>query len=58
MLDYVDGQTLGIQGTPRFYINGKVISGAQPFDTFALVIDSELEKAGITPPAVEGEPEA
>lgn len=58
MLDYVDGQTLGIQGTPRFYINGKVISGAQPFDTFALVIDSELEKAGVTPPVAEGEPEA
>lgn len=57
-LDYIDGQTLGIQGTPRFYINSKVISGAQPFDTFALVIDSELEKAGITPPVTEGEPEA
>lgn len=50
MLDYVDGQTLGITGTPKFYINGKVISGAQPYDTFALVIDAELTKAGITPP--------
>lgn len=58
MLDFVDGQTLGIQGTPKFYINGKVISGAQPFETFTLVIDSELEKAGVTPPVAEGEPEA
>lgn len=58
MLDYVDGQTLGIQGTPRFYINGKVISGAQPFDTFTLVIDAELKKAGVTPPVAEAEPEA
>jgi protein-disulfide isomerase len=57
-LDYIDGQTLGIQGTPRFYINGKVISGAQPFEMFRLVIDSELEKAGITPPVAEEEPEA
>lgn len=57
-LDYIDGQSLGIQGTPKFYINSKVISGAQPFDTFTLVIDSELEKAGVTPPVVDGEPEA
>jgi protein-disulfide isomerase len=57
-LDYIDGQTLGIQGTPKFYVNSKVISGAQPFETFTLVIDSELEKAGVTPPVVEGEPEA
>lgn len=57
-LDYIDGQTLGIQGTPKFYVNSKVISGAQPFDTFVLVIDSELEKAGVTPPVTEGEPEA
>jgi protein-disulfide isomerase len=57
MLDYVDGQTLGITGTPKFYINGKVISGAQPYDTFALVIDAELTKAGITPPR-PAEPDA
>jgi protein-disulfide isomerase len=57
-LDYIDGQTLGIQGTPKFYINSKVISGAQPFDTFVLVIDAELEKAGVTPPVTEGEPGA
>lgn len=49
-LDYIDGQSLGISGTPAFFINGRQISGAQPFDTFALVIDSELRKAGITPP--------
>lgn len=49
-LDYIDGQGLGITGTPAFYINGRPITGAQPFNTFALVIDSELRKAGITPP--------
>lgn len=49
-LDYIDGQGLGISGTPAFFINGRKISGAQPFDTFAVVIDSELRKAGITPP--------
>lgn len=49
-LDYLDGQGLGIQGTPAFFVNGRSISGAQPFNTFALVIDAELRKQGITPP--------
>lgn len=50
-LDFVDGQGLGIQGTPAFYINGKHVSGAQPFATFAIIIDEELRKLGIEPPA-------
>jgi protein-disulfide isomerase len=49
-LDYLDGQGLGIDGTPAFFINGKTIRGAQPFDTFALVIDKELEKLGVAVP--------
>lgn len=49
-LDYLDGQALGIQGTPAFFINGRSVSGAQPFNTFALVIDAELKKKGLTPP--------
>jgi protein-disulfide isomerase len=49
-LDYLDGQGLGIDGTPAFFINGKTVRGAQPFDTFALVIDKELEKLGVTVP--------
>lgn len=49
-LDYLDGQGLGIDGTPAFFINGKTIRGAQPFDTFALVIDKELERLGISVP--------
>ncbi len=34
----------GVQGTPTFIINGKVISGAQPFSAFKKVIDAELAK--------------
>lgn len=49
-LDYLDGQGLGIDGTPAFFINGKTIRGAQPFDTFALVIDKELERLGVALP--------
>jgi len=48
-LDYLDGQALGITGTPAFYINGRFISGAQPFETFVLLIDAELRKQGIEP---------
>ncbi len=40
--DYNDGQALGVGGTPTFFINGKVFVGAQPYENFAQVIDSEL----------------
>ncbi|MBC8099429.1 MAG: thioredoxin domain-containing protein [Armatimonadetes bacterium] len=50
MLDLLDGQALGIRGTPAFYVNGRYISGAQPFATFQAVIDSELNKAGVALP--------
>lgn len=40
--DMMDGQSAGIQGTPSFLINGKLIVGAQPFEAFAQMIDAEL----------------
>ena len=40
--DMADGAAVGIQGTPGFLINGKLISGAQPFSVFKQVIDAEL----------------
>lgn len=46
-LDLLDGQALGITGTPAFYINGRFLSGAQPYDTFKLLIDTELAKLGV-----------
>jgi len=36
------GNELGISGTPAFFVNGILISGAQPFDAFKEVIDAEL----------------
>jgi len=36
---------LGIRGSPTFFINGRQISGAQPFERFKEVIDSELKAA-------------
>ena len=34
---------LGVSGTPAFFINGRSITGAQPFEEFKRVIDEELE---------------
>jgi protein-disulfide isomerase len=38
------GQQLGVTGTPAFYINGRPLSGAQPFEAFKEIIDEELKK--------------
>mgnify|MGYP006285337169 CR=1 FL=1 len=40
--DFEDGRALGVQGTPAFIINGQAISGAQPYEVFKQIIDSEL----------------
>jgi protein-disulfide isomerase len=37
--------TVGVRGTPAFYINGRYLSGAQPIDNFKRIIDEELKKA-------------
>lgn len=44
-------RTVGITGTPAFFINGILISGARPLDDFSKWIDRELEAKGQTPPA-------
>jgi protein-disulfide isomerase len=36
---------LGAAGTPSFFINGRSLRGAQPFEAFKAVIDEELAKA-------------
>ena len=40
--DFNDGTAAGVQGTPAFIINGKIVSGAQPFTAFSQVIEAEL----------------
>jgi protein-disulfide isomerase len=40
---------LGINGTPAFFINGRPLTGAQPFEMFARVIDEELSQAAALP---------
>lgn len=46
----VDGETaiaafLGARGTPAFFLNGRLIAGAQPLSVFDAAIERELKKA-------------
>jgi len=43
--DSKDGTAVGASGTPAFFINGRKVTGAQPFEQFKAVIDEELKKA-------------
>ncbi len=36
---------IGATGTPVFYIDGRKLNGAQPYEKFATIIDEELPKA-------------
>lgn len=40
--DYAYGQRIGVPATPAFLINGKGMTGAQPYDVFQQVIEGEL----------------
>ncbi len=42
--DQDEGISLGVTGTPTFFINGKKVVGALPFEKFKQVIDEELKK--------------
>lgn len=44
--DHQAGVAAGVSGTPAFFINGRFLSGAQPFDAFKKVIDEELANRG------------
>ena len=41
--DLVAATKAGATGTPTFFINGKVLTGAQPYETFKARIDDELK---------------
>lgn len=38
-----EGRTAGVQGTPAFVVNGRMLSGAQSFAVFKQVIEAELK---------------
>ena len=42
--DAKEAAALGVTGTPGFFINGKFLSGARPFEAFKQAIDEELKQ--------------
>ncbi len=44
--DLADAQAVGLSGTPTFFINGRRVVGAQPFEVFVEIIEAELAQAG------------
>jgi protein-disulfide isomerase len=40
--DMQAGEEAGVNGTPAFFINGRMLGGAQPFEAFKQIIDEEL----------------
>src|SRR6185503_252707 len=43
--DMSDARTLGISGTPTFFINGRPVHGSQPLRVFVDIVDQELARA-------------
>lgn len=41
--DMSDGSAAGVEGTPAFFVNGKLLSGAQPYSAFKSAIDAALK---------------
>jgi protein-disulfide isomerase len=54
--DKKEGAALGLDGTPEFFINGKLFSGALPLDRFQTAISRELTALGQPIPAVPAVP--
>ena len=46
--DMAEAKSLGVTSTPTFFINGRLVSGAMPFETFSTIIDEELAKLPTT----------
>lgn len=42
--DIEEGQKASVKSTPTFFVNGKMVNGAQPVERFAKIIDAELAK--------------
>lgn len=42
MADLVEGDRLGLEATPEFFINGRRLTGAQPIEVFERIIAEEL----------------
>ena len=48
--NFDDGGALGVTGTPAFFINGRMLVGAQPIEQFRTIINDELSRKGVSVP--------
>jgi len=46
--EVAEARLLGITSMPTFYINGRVLTGAQPYENFKAVIEREAIRSGVT----------
>jgi protein-disulfide isomerase len=51
--DISEGQRIGVRGTPTFVINGRVFSGAQPYEAFKAQVEQALQ-SGSAPAGAKG----
>jgi protein-disulfide isomerase len=49
--DKAQARSLGVTGTPGFFVNGRFLGGARPFSDFARAIDGELARLNVPVPA-------
>ena len=49
--DKAEAGSMQITGTPGFFVNGRFLRGAKPFEAFAEIINDELRKKGLPIPA-------
>lgn len=48
--DAADAERYGVSSTPAFFVNGRLLVGAQPLEAFVRVIDEELQRGGPAQP--------
>jgi predicted DsbA family dithiol-disulfide isomerase len=46
--DIAEARSLGLSSTPMFFVNGRVLIGAQPFENFQKIIERELNQKKAT----------
>ena len=50
--DVAEAHSLGVTGTPAFFVNGHFLNGAKPLQDFAKLINAELQRLNLPiPPA-------
>ncbi len=49
--DLAEASAVGANATPTFFVNGRLVRGAQPFETVAGIINEELARKGVKVPA-------